>query len=488
MSKGSPPLSAPAGAANPSGPKTLFDKIWLDHLVRSDDGTALIYIDRHLVHEVTSPQAFEGLRLNRRTVRHPEKTLAVADHNVPTIHREQGITNEESRLQISTLEKNCREFGITYFSMNDKRQGIVHIIGPEQGFTQPGMTIVCGDSHTSTHGAFGALAFGIGTSEVEHVLATQTLIQKHAKNMRVKVEGKTAKGVTAKDVILYIIGHIGTAGGTGHVIEYAGEVIENLSMEGRMTICNMSIEAGARAGLIAPDETTFAYIKGRPLAPKGDLWDKAVAYWRTLKTDAGAQYDKEIVLRGEDISPMVSWGTSPEDVVPITGRVPMLDVASTADKKAGMERALAYMGLAPGTNMQDITIDKVFIGSCTNGRIEDLRLVAEIVKKAMAQGKKVASNVKAAMVVPGSGLVKAQAEQEGLDVIFKSAGFEWRDPGCSMCLAMNADRLEPGERCASTSNRNFEGRQGRGGRTHLMSPAMAAAAAIQGRLSDFRTI
>ncbi|MDI9314220.1 MAG: 3-isopropylmalate dehydratase large subunit [Hydrotalea sp.] len=467
-------------------PTTLFDKIWQDHLVRQDaNGVALIYIDRHLVHEVTSPQAFEGLRLSGRRVRHPEKTLAVADHNVPTINREK-IDNEESRIQIDTLEQNCKDFGIEFFKLSDKRQGIVHIIGPEQGLTQPGMTIVCGDSHTSTHGAFGALAFGIGTSEVEHVLATQTLVQRPAKNMRVLVDGKPAVGVTAKDVILYIIGHIGTAGGNGHVIEYAGDVIRDLSMEGRMTICNMSIEGGARAGLIAPDEKTFAYIKGRPRAPQGALWDKAVAYWRTLKSDDNAKYDKDVILKGGDISPMVSWGTSPEDVVAIDGMVPSPDAAKTADKKQGMIRALDYMGLKPGTKMQDVALDKIFIGSCTNGRIEDLRVVAGIVDKFMARGKKVADNIKLAMIVPGSGLVKEQAEQEGLHHIFLKAGFEWRDAGCSMCLGMNPDQLSPGERCASTSNRNFEGRQGRGGRTHLMSPAMAAASAMTGRITDFR--
>ncbi|MGH6931399.1 MAG: 3-isopropylmalate dehydratase large subunit [Dongiaceae bacterium] len=464
-------------------PRTLFDKIWDSHLVhRQDDGTCLIYVDRHLVHEVTSPQAFEGLRVAGRPVRRPAATLAVADHNVPTTDRAKGIAEEESRIQVETLEKNCAEFGIPYFSMNDIRQGIVHIIGPEQGMTQPGMTIVCGDSHTSTHGAFGALAFGIGTSEVEHVLATQTLIQQPAKNMRVAVEGDLPLGVTAKDLILAIIGRIGTAGGTGHVIEYAGQAIRDLSMEGRMTVCNMSIEAGARAGLIAPDETTFAYLMGRPMAPKGGAWEQAVTYWRTLPSDAGASYDKEVVLRAAEVAPQVTWGTSPEDVLPITGAVP--DPAATADqaKRRAMERSLEYMGLKPGTPLREVKIDRVFIGSCTNGRIEDLRAVARI-----AAGRKVAPSVQA-MVVPGSGLVKHQAEEEGLDRVLVEAGFEWREPGCSMCLAMNADKLQPGERCASTSNRNFEGRQGRGGRTHLVSPAMAAAAAITGRLTDIREL
>lgn len=465
-----------------SNPKTLFDKIWENHLVhQADDGTCLIYIDRHLIHEVTSPQAFEGLRMAKRKVRRPDATLAVADHNVPTTDRKKGITDETSRIQVDTLENNCAEFGVTYFKLDDKRQGIVHIVGPEQGFTQPGMTIVCGDSHTSTHGAFGALAFGIGTSEVEHVLATQTLIQKRAKNMRVNVEGDLLPGTTAKDLVLAIIGKIGTAGGTGYVIEYAGKAIRDLSVEARMTVCNMSIEAGARAGLIAPDEKTFAYIKGRPMAPKGADFDKAVAYWKTLPSDAGAVYDKEITLYTKDIVPQVTWGTSPEDVLPIDAVVPNPADIKDAAKRGAVERSLEYMGLKPGTKLQDVSIDKVFIGSCTNGRIEDLREVARIVKD-----KKVASNVKLAMVVPGSGLVKEQAEQEGLDKIFVAAGFEWREPGCSMCLAMNADKLEPGERCASTSNRNFEGRQGRGGRTHLMSPVMAAAAAIKGKLADIR--
>lgn len=463
------------------GPRTLFQKIWDDHVIdRSDDGTCLIYIDRHLVHEVTSPQAFEGLRLAGRPVRRVDATLAVVDHNVPTIHRERGIEEPDSRLQVETLERNCKEFGVTLFNMSDKRQGIVHVVGPEQGMTQPGMTIVCGDSHTSTHGAFGALAFGIGTSEVEHVLATQTLIQKPAKNMRISIEGQVGPGVTAKDMMLAVIGKIGTAGGTGHVIEFAGSAVRALSMEGRMTMCNMSIEAGARAGLVAPDDTTFNYIKGRPMAPQGENWDKAVAYWRTLPSDPGAVYDTEVTLRAEDIAPLVTWGTSPEDVLPITANVPNpADVADEA-KRAAMTRALEYMGLIPGTPLEDVRIDKVFIGSCTNARIEDLRAAATIIK-----GHKVASHVQA-MIVPGSGLVKEQAEREGLDKIFLDAGFEWRDAGCSMCLGMNSDRLKPGERCASTSNRNFEGRQGRGGRTHLLSPAMAAAAAITGRLTDIR--
>ena len=464
-------------------PKTLFQKIWDAHVVdRQDDGTCLIYIDRHLVHEVTSPQAFEGLRMSGRKVRNTAGTLAVADHNVPTSDRSQGIKEEDSRIQVETLSKNCEEFGVTLFDMNDKRQGIVHIIGPEQGFTLPGTTIVCGDSHTATHGAFGALAFGIGTSEVEHVLATQTLIQKPAKSMRITVNGTLPVGVTAKDIILAIIGKIGTAGGTGYVIEYAGEAIRNLSMEGRMTICNMSIEGGARAGLVAPDETTFSYIKGRPMAPKGENWDKAVDYWKTLGSDEGSTYDKEVVLDAAEIQPSVTWGTSPQDVLPITSNVP--DPAGEQDnaKRSAMERALDYMGLTAGMRLQDVKIDKVFIGSCTNGRIEDLRAVAEI-----AKGRKVASGIYA-MVVPGSGLVKQQAEEEGLDKILIEAGFDWREPGCSMCLAMNADKLEPGERCASTSNRNFEGRQGRGGRTHLMSPAMAAAAAVTGHLTDVREL
>ena len=464
-------------------PKTLFDKIFDSHLVhQAEDGTCLLYIDRHLVHEVTSPQAFEGLRLTGRKVRRPDATLAVADHNVPTTpDRKHGIKDAESRTQVETLEHNCAEFGVTYFKMDDKRQGVVHIVGPEQGFTQPGNTIVCGDSHTSTHGAFGALAFGIGTSEVEHVLATQTLIQKRAKNMRVRVDGQLLPGTTAKDIVLAIIGKLGTAGGTGYVIEYTGEAIKGLSMEGRMTVCNMSIEAGARAGLIAPDEVTFAYIKGRPMAPQGAEWDKALAYWKTFTSDADAKYDTEIVLNTRDIIPQITWGTSPEDVLPITASVPSPDDFKDDSKRAATVRALEYMGLTPGTKLTDISIDKVFIGSCTNGRIEDLREVAKVV-----EGRHVAGNVKLAMVVPGSGLVKQQAEEEGLDKIFTAAGFEWREAGCSMCLAMNADKLAPGERCASTSNRNFEGRQGRGGRTHLMSPAMAAAAAIKGKFADVR--
>jgi 3-isopropylmalate/(R)-2-methylmalate dehydratase large subunit len=465
-------------------PHTLYDKIWNSHVVnRQDDGTCLIYIDRHLVHEVTSPQAFEGLRVAGRKVRRPEMTLAVADHNVPTTpDRLQGIREPESRQQVEALTGNTKEFGIEYFAMSDARQGIVHIVGPEQGFTLPGSTIVCGDSHTSTHGAFGALAFGIGTSEVEHVLATQTLIMKPSKNMKVEVNGQLHPCVTAKDIALAIIGTIGTAGGTGHVIEYCGEAIRSLSMEGRMTLCNMSIEGGARAGLVAPDETTFAYLKDKPRAPKGEAWDKAVAWWRTLPSDEGAYYDKTVKLNAADIAPSVTWGTSPEDVVAITGIVP--DPASAKDdgKKKAMQRSLDYMGLHAGQKLTDVKIDKVFIGSCTNGRIEDIRAAA-----AIAEGRKVAEGVQA-LVVPGSGLVKKQAEEEGLDKILLAAGFEWREPGCSMCLAMNEDRLEPGERCASTSNRNFEGRQGRDGRTHLMSPAMAAAAAVTGKLTDVRSL
>jgi 3-isopropylmalate/(R)-2-methylmalate dehydratase large subunit len=463
--------------------RTLFDKIWASHLVDvQPDGTCLLYIDRHLVHEVTSPQAFEGLRVADRQIRRPEATLAVGDHNVPTTDRSLGIEDEGSRIQVETLARNCAEFGIAYFPMTDVRQGIVHIIGPEQGFTLPGTTIVCGDSHTSTHGAFGALAFGIGTSEVEHVLATQTLLQKPAKNMRVVVSGILPLGVTAKDVILAVIGKIGTAGATGHVIEYAGDVVRDLSMEGRMTVCNMSIEAGARAGLIAPDDVTFAYLRGRPMAPTGEEWERAVAFWRTLPSDPEATFDREVQLAASDIAPLVTWGTSPEDVVPITGTVPDPKAARDAMKRQAMIRALEYMGLSPGTRMQEIAIDRVFIGSCTNGRIEDLREAARIVR-----GRKVADGV-GAMVVPGSGLVKEVAEREGLDRIFREAGFEWREPGCSMCLAMNADKLLPEERCASTSNRNFEGRQGPRGRTHLMSPAMAAAAAITGHLSDVRDL
>ena len=465
-----------------SAPRTLYDKIFEDHIVdRQEDGTCLLYIDRHLVHEVTSPQAFEGLRMAHRAVRHPEKTLAVVDHNIPTSpDRAKGIKNEQSRTQVEALAKNTSEFGIEYFNQNDKRQGIVHIIGPEQGFTLPGMTIVCGDSHTSTHGAFGALAHGIGTSEVEHVLTTQTLIQKKSKNMLIQVNGTLPKGVTAKDLVLAIIGKIGTAGGTGHVIEFAGEAIRGLSMEGRMTVCNMSIEAGARAGMIAPDETTFDYIRSRPRAPKGEMLEKAIAYWKTLKSDEGAHYDTVVTLDASELVPSVTWGSSPEDVVPVTGVVPDPEEIADETKRASKMRALEYMGLKAGTKMTDIKIDRVFIGSCTNGRIEDMRAAA-----AMVKGKKVSPTV-SAMVVPGSGLVKEQAEKEGLDKIFKDAGFDWREPGCSMCLAMNDDRLEPGERCASTSNRNFESRQGYKGRTHLVSPAMAAAAAIAGHFVDVR--
>ena len=463
--------------------KTLYDKIWDSHVVDAQtDGTTILYIDRHLVHEVTSPQAFEGLRLTGRTVRQPHATLAVADHNVPTSDRSEAIADEESRIQIETLEQNVRDFKLPYFGMNDVRQGIVHIIGPEQAFTQPGMTIVCGDSHTSTHGAFGALAFGVGTSEVEHVLATQTLQTRRSKNMRVHITGDLPPGVTAKDLALALIAQIGTAGGTGSVIEYTGKAIRDLSMEARMTLCNMTIEAGARAGLVAPDETTFAYLKGRPYAPKGADWDQAVAYWKRLPSDADAKYDIAVTVDASKLIPYVTWGTSPEDALPITGSVP--DPASAADqgKRDAIKRSLDYMGLMPGTLLAKIEVDHVFIGSCTNGRIEDLRAAA-----AVAKGRKVAKTVRA-MVVPGSGLVKQQAEQEGLDKIFREAGFEWREPGCSMCLAMNADRLEPGERCASTSNRNFEGRQGRGGRTHLVSPAMAAAAAVTGHLTDVRDL
>ena len=463
--------------------KTLFDKIWDAHVVhRQDDGTCLIYIDRHLTHEVTSPQAFEGLRNAGRSVRAPSRTLAVADHNVPTTDRTVGIEDEESRIQVETLDKNAADFGVPYFSMNDKRQGIVHVIGPEQGFTLPGMTIVCGDSHTATHGAFGALAFGIGTSEVEHVLATQTLIQKPAKNMRISVDGELGAGVTAKDVILAIIGKIGTAGGTGHVIEFAGTVIRNLSMEGRMTICNMAIEAGARAGMIAPDQTTYDYLSGRPMAPQGAMLEKAIAYWKTLPSDEGARYDTEVVLAAEDIAPTVTWGTSPEDALSITGSVPDPSKEKDDIKRDKMERAITYMGLTPGQKLTDIRVDTVFIGSCTNSRIEDLRAAASL-----AKGRKIANGMRA-LIVPGSGLVKEQAEAEGLDKIFTEAGFEWREPGCSMCLGMNADQLAEGERCASTSNRNFEGRQGRGGRTHLVSPEMAVAAAVTGRLTDVRTL
>ena len=466
-----------------SKPRTLFDKIWQDHLVDvQDDGTCLIYIDRHLVHEVTSPQAFEGLRNAGRRVRRPDLTLAVADHNIPTKDLDKGITEEDARIQVETLEQNVSDFGVPYFSMTDNRRGIVHIIGPEQGFTLPGTTIVCGDSHTSTHGAFGALAFGIGTSEVEHVLATQTLVQSPAKNMRITVKGELPKGVNSKDVVLAIIGKIGTAGGTGHVIEFAGDAIRALSMEARMTICNMSIEAGARAGLIAPDETTFDYLKGRPFAPKGAAWEQAVSYWRSLPSDNEAVYDTEVNLDAAEIVPQVTWGTNPEEVIPITGNIPDPGQLDNPVRKAKVARSLEYMGLAAGVPISDVKIDKVFIGSCTNGRLEDLRMAATVVK-----GRKIAEGVNA-IIVPGSGVVKALAEEEGLDKIFLEAGFEWREPGCSMCLAMNADRLEPGERCASTSNRNFEGRQGRGGRTHLVSPAMAAAAAVAGHLTDVRDL
>ena len=461
--------------------KTLYDKIWDAHLAHeAEDGTSLLYIDRHLVHEVTSPQAFEGLRMTGRKVRAPEKTIAVPDHNVPTTPGRENPDQmpEESRIQVAALDKNARDFGIHYYPVSDIRQGIVHIVGPEQGWTLPGMTVVCGDSHTATHGAFGALAHGIGTSEVEHVLATQTLIQKKSKNMKVEITGKLAPGVTAKDITLSVIGLTGTAGGTGYVIEYCGQAIRDLSMEGRMTVCNMAIEGGARAGLIAPDEKTYEYVKGRPHAPKAAQWEAALAWWKTLYSDDDAQWDKVVTIRGEDIAPVVTWGTSPEDVLPITATVP-----APEDFKGGKidaaKRSLDYMGLQPGMRLQDVEIDTVFIGSCTNGRIEDLRAAAEILK-----GKKIA--VKRAMVVPGSGLVRLQAEEEGLADIFKAAGFEWRLAGCSMCLAMNPDQLQPGERCAATSNRNFEGRQGRGGRTHLMSPAMAAAAAVTGRLTDVR--
>ena len=462
-------------------PQTLYDKIWNEHVVhKQEDGTNLLYVDRHLVHEVTSPQAFEGLRLSKRSVRRPDLTLAVADHNVPTTDRLKGINDKESKIQVDVLEQNCREFKVELFDMKDKRQGIVNIIGPEQGFTQPGNIIVCGDSHTATHGALGALAFGIGTSEVEHVLGTQTLMQKKSKNLLVNVTGKLAIGVTSKDVILQTIGKIGTAGGTGMVIEYAGQVIKDLNMEQRMTICNMSIEAGARAGLIAPDEKTINYLKNKPKSPKGKKWDQAIEYWKNLKSDLNAKFDKIVEIKGGEISPMVTWGTSPQDVVAVTGSVPNPEEEKDEDRKASMNRSLSYMGLKPNTKITDIKIDRIFIGSCTNGRIGDLREAAKVV-----EGKKIAKHVNA-MVVPGSGLVKEQAEEEGIDKIFKNAGFEWREPGCSMCLAMNADKLNPKERCASTSNRNFEGRQGRGGRTHLVSPAMAAAAAVEGHLTDVR--
>jgi 3-isopropylmalate/(R)-2-methylmalate dehydratase large subunit len=463
-------------------PRTLYEKLWDSHAVHSEeDGTTLLYIDRHLVHEVTSPQAFDGMKLAGRKPWRVSANLAVADHNVPTTGRSGGITDPVSRLQVETLDKNCAEHGIVEFRMNDVRQGIVHVIGPEQGATLPGMTVVCGDSHTSTHGAFACLAFGIGTSEVEHVLSTQCLLAKKMKNMLVRIEGPLARGVSAKDVILAVIGRIGIAGGTGCTIEYAGSTVRSLSMEGRMTLCNMSIEAGARAGLIAVDETTIGYLKGRPFAPRGEQWDRAVAFWKTLKSDPGAKFDIEVAIDARSIKPQVTWGTSPEMVVTVDERVPDPDREKDSIRREGMERALAYMGLEPNTPMTDIRLDKVFIGSCTNSRIEDLRAAAAIVR-----GKRVASNIRLAMVVPGSGLVKAQAEKEGLDRVFRDAGFEWREPGCSMCLAMNADRLEPGERSASTSNRNFEGRQGTGGRTHLVSPEMAAAAAIAGHFVDVR--
>ena len=462
-------------------PQTLYDKIFESHLVhKQDDGTCLIYIDRHLVHEVTSPQAFEGLRMNNRKVFSPESTLAVADHNVPTTDRSKPIENIDSKLQYETLEKNCKDFGLNFFALNDIRQGIVHVIGPEQGFTQPGMTIVCGDSHTATHGAFGALAAGIGTSEVEHVLATQTLLQSKLKNMKIEVNGKLSTGVTAKDIILTVIGILGTAGGGGYALEFSGEVIKNLTMEERMTVCNMAIEAGSRVGIIEPDEKTFEFLKGKPMAPKGEQWDKAREHWATLKSDPDAKYDKTITLKGEEIIPSVTWGTSPEDVLPINASIPSLDEIHDKDKKQAVIRSLEYMGLNPKDKLEDISIDKVFIGSCTNGRIEDLRAAASILK-----GNKVSKNV-TGYVVPGSGLVKKQAEEEGLDKIFIDAGLEWREAGCSMCLGMNPDQLKPKERCASTSNRNFEGRQGMDGRTHLMSPAMAAAAAIEGKLTDVR--
>ncbi|WP_274962517.1 3-isopropylmalate dehydratase large subunit [Thioclava electrotropha] len=465
-----------------SAPKTLYDKIWDAHVVSEDeDGTSLLYIDRHLVHEVTSPQAFEGLRIAGRKVRAPEKTIAVPDHNVPTtLDRAKGIENEESRIQVDALDKNAKDFGVNYYPVSDVRQGIVHIVGPEQGWTLPGMTVVCGDSHTATHGAFGALAHGIGTSEVEHVLATQTLIQSKSKNMKVEITGKLRPGVTAKDITLSVIGATGTAGGTGHVIEYCGEAIRDLSMEGRMTVCNMAIEGGARAGLIAPDETTFEYMKGRPAAPKAGAWEAAEAHWRTLFSDPDAKWDRVVEIRGEDVEPTVTWGTSPEDALPITGSVPDPDKETDEAKRAKLQRAIDYMGLTAGQKLTDVKIDTVFIGSCTNSRIEDLRSAASV-----AEGHKVADGIRA-MVVPGSGLVKEQAEAEGLDKVFTAAGFEWREPGCSMCLAMNADKLSEGERCASTSNRNFEGRQGRGGRTHLVSPEMAAAAAVTGHLTDIR--
>jgi 3-isopropylmalate/(R)-2-methylmalate dehydratase large subunit len=464
-------------------PQTLYDKLWADHLVHvEEDGTALLYIDRHLVHEVTSPQAFEGLRLAGRKVWRTDSVVATADHNTPTTGWEEGIADPISRTQVETLDANIRAYGSkAYFPFRDRRQGIVHVIGPEQGATLPGMTVVCGDSHTSTHGAFGCLAFGIGTSEVEHVLATQCLLQKKSRNMLVQVDGALGRGVTAKDVVLHIIGKIGTAGGTGYAVEFAGSAIRGLSMEGRMTVCNMAIEAGARAGMVAVDDTTIAYLKGRPFSPTGIAWDRAVAHWRTLRSDPHSKFDRVVMIDAREIRPQVTWGTSPEMVVTVEDRVPDPDKEKDAVRREAMERALVYMGLAPNTRIVDIRLDKVFIGSCTNSRIEDLRAAASVVK-----GRRVAANIKAAMVVPGSGVVKAQAEKEGLDRVFRDAGFQWREPGCSMCLAMNADRLEPGERCASTSNRNFEGRQGAGGRTHLVSPEMAAAAAIAGHFVDIR--
>ena len=464
-------------------PQTIFDKIWNSHVVKKyENGDCLIYIDRHLVHEVTSPQAFEGLKKNKRKVRQPQLTLAVPDHNVPTIDREKGIVDVESKIQVETLIKNCNEFAVPFFKIDDIRQGIVHIIGPEQGFTLPGTTLVCGDSHTSTHGAFGSLAFGIGTSEVEHVLSTQTLLIKPAKNFLIQFDGTLGKGVSSKDIILHLIGKIGTAGGTGFVFEYAGKTIDNLSIEERMTVCNMSIEAGARAGLISPDWKTFEYLKKKPLSPKGNLWENALKYWKTLKSDEGAEYDKIFKINASEIEPQVTWGTSPEDVISINSKIPDPATFKNSEKRKSAERSLDYMGLTPGQFISDITIDTVFIGSCTNGRIEDLRKAAKILK-----GKKINNKIRA-FVVPGSGLVKKQAEDEGLDKIFLSSGFEWRQPGCSMCLAMNADKLTQNERCASTSNRNFEGRQGRGGRTHLLSPEMAAAAAIKGKLFDVRKL
>ena len=464
-------------------PRTLFDKIWDYHLINTqEDGASLIYIDRHLVHEVTSPQAFEGLRISGRAVNSPNRTLAVADHNVPTTDRALGIDEEESRIQVEALDQNVKDFGIPYFNMMDERQGIVHVIGPEQGFTQPGMTIVCGDSHTATHGAFGALAFGIGTSEVEHVLATQTLIQKPAQNMLINIEGELQTGVSAKDLVLAIIGKIGTAGGTGHVIEYSGEAIKKLSMEGRMTVCNMSIEAGARAGMIAPDQVTFDYLADKPMSPKGNDWDLAMEWWKSLPSDDNAFYDKKVTIDASKIKPTVTWGTSPEDVVSIDGYIPDPSKINDDDIRQKIERSLEYMGLKGGQKISDVEINTVFIGSCTNSRIEDLRSAAEVIK-----GKKVKEGIRA-MIVPGSGLVKTQAEEEGLNVMFTEAGFEWREPGCSMCLAMNEDKLQPGERCASTSNRNFEGRQGKGGRTHLVSPEIAAASAITGKLTDAGSI